>query len=97
MSSIMRWRKGLTGVSVMESSCREVRLEEPHNLQTGHARPSRYFTPSGICPSHLPRERFSPMAKPGRIHATRKRSAIGKTRHSQLAPRKAEVDPNQTL
>ena len=35
MSSIMRWRKGLTGVPVMGMLLSWVRLRKPHNPQTG--------------------------------------------------------------
>ena len=59
MSSIMRWRSGLTRVSAIGGSCLEVRLDTPILRQDALSRDHRPRR-------RLPRERFSPLAQPGR-------------------------------
>src|ERR1700726_2939710 len=78
MSSIMRWRNRLMGLSVMAITPVSHEVSEPHDLETGRA---ILFTPTSN-PTRarplgpLPRERFSPWGiADGRDRRVRMQSA----------------------
>src|SRR5271156_2794580 len=75
MSSIMRWRNGLMGLSVMAITPVSHEVSEPHDLETGRA---ILFIPiqstSRALPlGRLPRERFSPWVETRRSLTTGRR------------------------
>src|SRR5271163_627552 len=69
MSSIMRWRNGLMGLSVMAITPVSHEVSEPHDLETGRAIlliPTSKPTSRALPLGRLPRERFSPWGDSGR-------------------------------
>src|SRR5580700_9370291 len=95
MSSIMRWRSGLMGLSSIEKTPVSHGVE-PHDLETGSSLRSRRhpFRTSPRPSPRLPRERFSPYVDTRR---RLKRLKCARSGHSPTPGKQTKLDAQPRL